>query len=107
MFQSDDATGVVSVPPSLGSWKPILIMNPSELLKSEINRGVPLVMVMDVASSSRGRDPSVFISLKWVLVSRALISTTRDVSVNGSGLIKRQREVRGRPREPLRFIPVN
>lgn len=59
----------------------------------------PLVIVMDVSSSCRGRDRTVFISLKLVLVCRALIRTTRDMSVSGSGLIKRQSQVRGRPRE--------
>lgn len=67
---------------------------------NEIDTSAPLVILQhwfpDVASSiNNGGGATVFISLKLVFVCRALISTTCDISLSGSGLIKLQNKVKG------------
>lgn len=83
---------------SLGSWGPILIMKCP--VENEINTSVALVSprhwFMDVAPSSNN---GVFISLKSGLLCEALISTTCDMPLSGSGLIRRQNKVKGCHRE--------
>lgn len=71
---------------------------------NEIDTSPPLVVLQqwfpNVASSiNNGGGTTVFISLKLVFACRALISTTCDISLSGSGLIKLQNKVKGRQRK--------
>lgn len=73
-------------------------------VESEIDTSAPPVIphqwFTDVASSSNnGGGTTVFVSLKLVLVRRASICTTCDMSLSGSRLIKLQKKVKGWRRE--------